>query len=130
MTDEIIVIVAYVGYFSLFLGLIPLPIIVTIGFRYAALIEDRVATDSGGIEAARMFWQGRVIGRFFRSSNVFAYLVLRSFPGSFFKQRASLLGDPNVPLPRHWQAWVVIPVLFLYLMVGSVLIASAITKML
>ncbi|MBK1873683.1 hypothetical protein FE848_10645 [Marinobacter sp. 1-3A] len=68
MTDESIVIAAYIGFASLFLGLIPLPIIVTIGFRYAALIEDRVATDSGGIEAARMFWQGRMIGRFFRSS--------------------------------------------------------------
>ncbi|GGE55011.1 hypothetical protein GCM10011533_04390 [Streptosporangium jomthongense] len=126
---DTIVMFAYIGYFSVFLGRIPLPIIVTIGFRYVALIEDRVATDSGGIATARMFWQGRVIGRFFRSSNVFAYLLLRSFRGSFFQQRASLLGDPDVRLPRLWQVWVMAPMIFLYLMVANVLIASAIIKM-
>lgn len=129
MTEDTIIIFAYIGYFSAFLGLIPLPIIVTIGFRYVALIEDRVATDSGGIATSRMFWQGRVIGRFFRSSNVFAYLLLRSFPGSFFKQRASLLGDPSVRLPRLWQVWVMAPTLFLYMMVANVLIANALIKM-
>lgn len=129
MTEDTIIIFAYIGYFSAFLGLIPLPIIVTIGFRYVALIEDRVATDSGGIATSRMLWQGRVIGRFIRSSSVFAYLLLRSFPGSFFKQRASLLGDPGVRLPRLWQVWVVAPAFFLYVMVANVLIASAIIKM-
>ncbi|MBQ0833075.1 hypothetical protein [Marinobacter sp.] len=128
MTEGTIVVVAYIGFYSLFLGLLPLPVIITIGFRYVVLIEDRVATDAGGIATARMLWQGRVIGRFFRSSNVFAYLLLRSLPGSFFKQRAALLGDPDVCLPRSWQAWVLAPALFLFSMLGIVLIANAILK--
>jgi len=33
---------------SLFIGLIPLLVIVTLGFRYTVLIEDRVATERGG----------------------------------------------------------------------------------
>lgn len=129
MTDETITILAYVGFYSLFLGLIPLLIIITIGFRYVVLIEDRVVTDKGGIATARMFWQGRVIGRFFRSGNVFAYLLLRSFPGSFFKQRASLLGDPDVCLPGSWQAWVLVPALLLFGMLAMALTANAIIKM-
>lgn len=52
-----------------------------------------------------------------RSSNVLAYLVLRAIPHPFFQQRASLLGDPAVPLPRSWQAWVITPMLLMYLAV-------------
>lgn len=129
MTEEAIALLAYIGFYSLFLGLLPLPVIITIGFRYVVLIEDRVATETGGIATARMLWQGRVISRFFRSSNVFAYLILRSFPGSFFKQRAALLGDPSVCLPRSWQVWVLAPALFQFTMLGIVLIASMILNM-
>lgn len=129
MTEEAIAVLAHIGFYSLFLGLLPLPVITTIGFRYVVLIEDRVATGTGGIATARMLWQGRMIGRFIRSSNVFAYLLLRSFPSSFFKQRAALLGDPDVCLPRSWQAWVLAPALFQFSMLGVVLIASAILKL-
>lgn len=44
---------AHIGYLSLFLGLLPLLVIVTLGFRYTVLIEDRVATESAGISTAR-----------------------------------------------------------------------------
>ncbi|MEH6355126.1 MAG: hypothetical protein V7760_03755 [Marinobacter sp.] len=71
---------------------------------------------------------GGVISRFIRSSNVFAYILLRSFPGPFFKQRAALLGDPDVNLPKIWQAWVLVPALFLFGMLAIALIANAILK--
>lgn len=108
---------AHIGYLSLFIGLIPLLVIVTLGFRYTVLIEDRVATERGGISTTRNIWQGKIIGRLMRSSNVFAYLIFRAIPFPFFQQRASLLGDPTVPLPRSWQAWVIAPMLLMYLAV-------------
>jgi len=74
------------------------------------------------------FGKGEWLAGFVRSSNVSAYLLLRSFPGSFFKQRAALLGDPDVRLPALWQAWVMMPMLWLYVMVASVLIANTIIK--
>ncbi|WP_375192369.1 hypothetical protein [Marinobacter sp.] len=117
MSDQLTYVLAHIGYFSLFVGLIPLLVIITIGFRYVSLIEDLVATERGGISAARYIWQGKLIGRLMRSSNVFAYLMFRAIPYPFFQQRASLLGDPAVPLPRKWQAWVITPMLLMYLAV-------------
>lgn len=128
MTDETITILAYIGFYSLFLGLLPLLVIIIIGFRYVVLIESRVANDAGGTATARMLWKEGVIGRFIRSSNVFAYVLLRSFPGPFFKQRAALLGDPDVNLPKIWQAWVLVQALFLFGMLAIALIASAILR--
>ena len=52
---------AHIGYLSLFIGLLPLLVIVTLGFRYTVLIEDRVATERGGISTARNIWQAWVI---------------------------------------------------------------------
>jgi hypothetical protein len=72
---------AHIGYLSLFLGLLPLLVIVTLGFRYTVLIEVRVATERGGSSTARNIWQGKIIGRLMRSSNVFAYLMLSSASG-------------------------------------------------
>ncbi|MGB1950545.1 MAG: hypothetical protein ACPHQ9_07250 [Marinobacter sp.] len=115
---------AHIGYASLFLGLLPLLVIVTLGFRYTVLIEDRVATERGGISTARNIWQGKIIGRLMRSSNVFAYLMFRAIPHPFFQQRASLLGDPAVPLPRRWQAWAITPMLLMYLAVLITLLSN------
>lgn len=129
MTETTIAILAYIGFYSLFVGLLPILVILTIGFKYVMLTEDRVATGTGGIATGRMVWRGRVIGRFFRSGNVFAYLLLRSFRGSFFKRRAALLGDPDVSLPRSWQAWVVVPASVLFAMLGIARIASAILNL-
>jgi len=117
MSDQLTYVLAHIGYLSLFVGLIPLLVIITVGFRYVSFIEERVATERGGISVARYIWQGKIIGRLMRSSNVFAYLMLRAIPYPFFQQRASLLGDPAVPLPRSWQAWVITPMLLMYLAV-------------
>jgi hypothetical protein len=119
---------AHIGYLSLFIGLLPLLVIVTLGFRYTVLIEDRVATERGGISTARNIWQGKIIGRLMRSSNVFAYLIFRAIPFPFFQQRASLLGDPAVTLPLRWQAWVIIPVLLMYLAVITTLITNLVIQ--
>lgn len=119
---------AHIGYLSLFLGLIPLLVIVTLGFRYTVLIEERVATETGGISTARNIWQGKIIGRLMRSSNVFAYLIFRAIPFPFFQQQASLLGDPAVPLPRRWQAWVIVPVLLMYLAVLTTLVTNLVIQ--
>lgn len=119
---------AHIGYLSLFLGLLPLLVIVTLGFRYTVLIEDRVATERGGISTARNIWQGKIIGRLMRSSNVFAYLIFRAIPFPFFQQRASLLGNPAVPLPRRWQAWVITPMLLMYLAVLTTLVTNLVIR--
>ncbi|MEQ5814029.1 hypothetical protein J3362_00825 [Marinobacter sp. NFXS11] len=119
---------AHIGYLSLFIGLMPLLLIFTLGFRYTVLIEARVATERGGISAARYIWQGKIIGRLMRSSNVFAYLIFRAIPSPFFQQRASLLGDPAVPLPRSWQAWVITPMLLMYLAVITTLVANLVIQ--
>jgi hypothetical protein len=119
---------AHIGYLSLFLGLLPLLVIVTLGFRYTVLIEDRVATERGGISTARYIWQGKIIGRLMRSSNVFAYLMFRAIPYPFFQQRASLLGDPAAPLPRRWQAWVITPMLLMYLAALTTLVTNLVIR--
>lgn len=119
---------AHIGYLSLFLGLMPLLVIVTLGFRYTVLIEDRVATERGGISTARNIWQGKIIGRLMRSSNVFAYLIFRAIPSPFFQQRSSLLSDPAVSLPRSWQAWVIVPVLLMYLAVLTTLVTNLVIQ--
>ncbi|PPI84477.1 hypothetical protein KEHDKFFH_09375 [Marinobacter maroccanus] len=124
MSDQLTYVLAHIGYLSLFVGLIPLLVIITIGFRYVSLIEDRVATERGGISTARYIWQGKIIGRLMRSSNVFAYLMFRAIPYPFFQQRASLLGDPAVPLPRRWQAWVITPMLLMYLAALTTLVTN------
>ena len=124
MNDEVIYVLAHIGYLSLFFGLLPLFVSITFGFRYVVLIENYVATKGSGIATAQDIWRGRVIGRFMRSSNVFAYLLLRLFPSSFFQQRASLLGDPSVSLPRSWQAWVIVPVLLMYVAVLTTLVTN------
>ncbi|NVD37212.1 hypothetical protein, partial [Marinobacter lutaoensis] len=90
MNDKAIYVLAHIGNFSLFFGLLPLLVILTISFRYVILIEHRVATEGSAISAARVIWTGKVIGRLMRSSNVFAYLVLRSTPFPFLRRRASL----------------------------------------
>lgn len=125
---ELIYTLAHIGYLSLFVGFIPLLVIITLGFRYTVLIEDRVATERGGISTARHIWQGRIIGRLMRSSNVFAYLTFRAIPYPFFQQRASLLGDPTVPLPLRWQAWVITPMLMMYLAVIITLAANLVIQ--
>ncbi|WP_430415441.1 hypothetical protein [Marinobacter adhaerens] len=119
---------AHIGYLSLFIGLMPLLVILTLGFRYTVLIEARVATERGGISAARYIWQGKIIGRLMRSSNVFAYLIFRAIPFPFFQQRASLLGDPAVSLPRSWQAWVITPMLLMYLAVITTLVTNLVIQ--
>lgn len=119
---------AHIGYLSLFIGLMPLLVIFTFGFRYTVLIEARVATERGGISTARNIWQGKIIGRLMRSSNVFAYLIFRAIPSPFFQQRASLLGDPAVPLPRSWQAWVIAPMLLMYLAVITTLVTNLVIQ--
>jgi hypothetical protein len=119
---------AHIGYLSLFIGLMPLLVILTLGFRYTVLIEARVATERGGISAARYIWQGKIIGRMMRSSNVFAYLIFRAIPFPFFQQRASLLGDPAVSLPRSWQAWVITPMLLMYLAVITTLVTNLVIQ--
>jgi len=119
---------AHIGYLSLFIGLMPLLVILTLGFRYTVLIEARVATERGGISAARYIWQGKIIGRMMRSSNVFAYLIFRAIPSPFFQQRASLLGDPAVSLPRSWQAWVITPMLLMYLAVITTLVTNLVIQ--
>ncbi|MBW4976808.1 hypothetical protein ABWH88_16530 [Marinobacter adhaerens] len=118
----------HIGYLSLFIGLMPLLVILTLGFRYTVLIEARVATERGGISAARYIWQGKIIGRLMRSSNVFAYLIFRAIPFPFFQQRASLLGDPAVSLPRSWQAWVITPMLLMYLAVITTLVTNLVIQ--
>lgn len=128
MSDQLTYVLAHIGYLSLFVGLIPLLVIITIGFRYVSLIEERVATERGGISAARYIWQGKIIGRLMRSSNVFAYLMFRAIPYPFFQQRASLLGDPAVPLPRRWQAWVITPMLLMYLAVLTTLVTNLVVS--
>ena len=119
---------AHIGYLSLFIGLMPLLVIFTFGFRYTVLIEARVATETGGISTARNIWQGKIIGRLMRSSNVFAYLIFRAIPSPFFQQRASLLGDPAVSLPRSWQAWVITPMLLMYLAVITTLVTNLVIQ--
>ncbi|TYC57556.1 hypothetical protein FMN52_13470 [Marinobacter sp. BW6] len=119
---------AHIGYLSLFIGLMPLLLIFTLGFRYTVLIEARVATERGGISTASNIWQGKIIGRLMRSSNVFAYLIFRAIPSPFFQQRASLLGDPAVPLPRSWQAWVITPMLLMYLAVITTLVTNLVIQ--
>lgn len=128
MSNQLIYMLAHIGYLSLFVGLLPLFAIITFGFRYVSLIEDRVATELGGISTTRNIWQGKIIGRLMRSSNVFAYLIFRAIPFPFFQQRASLLGDPAVTLPRRWQAWVIIPVLLMYLAVITTLITNLVIQ--
>lgn len=127
MTDKAIYVLAHIGYFSLFFGLLPLLVILTISFRYVILIEHRVATEGGAISAARVIWTGKVIGRLMRSSNVFAYLVLRSTPFPFLRRRASLLGNPCVLLPKSWQAWIIVPFFLLY---SSVLVTVVVNLVL
>ncbi|MTI99806.1 MAG: hypothetical protein FH752_14420 [Marinobacter adhaerens] len=119
---------AHIGYLSLFIGLMPLLVIFRFGFRYTVLIEARVATERGGISTARSIWQGKIIGRLMRSSNVFAYLIFRAIPSPFFQQRASLLGDPAVPSPRSWQAWVIAPMLLMYLAVITTLVTNLVIQ--
>ncbi|EON93070.1 hypothetical protein MARLIPOL_03520 [Marinobacter lipolyticus SM19] len=128
MSNQLVYALAHIGYLSLFVGLLPLFVIITFGFRYVSLIEDRVATKRGGISTARHIWQGKIIGRLMRSSNVFAYLIFRAIPFPFFQQRASLLGDPAVPLPRSWQAWVIVPVLLMYLAVLTTLLTNLVVS--
>ncbi|WP_349342547.1 hypothetical protein [Marinobacter sp. MMG032] len=119
---------AHIGYLSLFIGFMPLLVIFTFGFRYTVLIEARVATERRGISTARNIWQGKIIGRLMRSGNVFAYLIFRAIPSPFFQQRASLLGDPAVPLPLSWQAWVITPMLLMYLAVITTLVSNLVIQ--
>jgi len=95
VTEGTIVIWAYIGYCSLFLGLIPLPVIVTIGFRYVTIIEDRVAADAGGIATARMFWQGRVVGRFCQKQQCIRLSSTAKFSGFIFQAKSSSAWRPG-----------------------------------
>lgn len=125
MTDSLTAYIVYIGYGSLLLSFLPILIIITIGFRYVLLIEERVSKGSGGISTARTLWKGRVVGRFMRSGNVFAYLLFRSLPSKFFSRKAALLGDPDIDLPASWQAWVLLPGFMLCAFVAIAVIANA-----
>lgn len=124
MSEEVRIFAAYVVCGGIFLSLFAIIVMVTFGFNYVCRIEERVATKTGSIPSVKSIWSGGVMGRLVRSSHVFAYLVLRNFRLSLFRNRASLLGDPDVVLPKIWQAWCLIPALMMYGIHAVVLIAG------
>src|SRR5690554_3255616 len=126
LTEEVRIIAAYIVYGGIFISLLPILVMVTCGFIYVRKVEELVATKEGSISSVMTIWSDGVIGRLVRSSHIFAYIVLRNCRVSPLKKRAALLGDPDVPLPRSWQAWSLIPALAMYGVLAVVLVAGAV----
>lgn len=128
MNEEVRIFAAYVVCGGIFLCLLSIFVMVTYGFNYVCRVEELVATKKGSISSLREIWTDGVIGRLVRSSHIFAYLILRNCRLSFLKKRAALLGDPEVLLPKSWQAWCLVPALTMYGTLAVVLIAGSIVR--
>lgn len=124
MSEEWRIFAAYVVAGGILLSLLFIFVIVTTGFRYAKKIEQRVSTHSGGLSTISQIWSEALVGRLVRCSHIFAFLVFRNCSSPFCYKRASMLGDPDVPLPRLWQAWCLVPVLSMYGTLAVVLLAG------
>ncbi|MDI9244536.1 hypothetical protein [Marinobacter sp. CHS3-4] len=129
MSEELRLLSAYLVAGGILMGFIALVVLVTIGFRYVRRIEERVSTSTGSIAGVSQIYSDGLIGRLVRSSHVFAYLVFRNCSSSFCYRRASMLGDPEAPLPKSWQAWCLIPALLLYGIIAGVLVVGAVAKL-
>ncbi|MGB1950544.1 MAG: hypothetical protein ACPHQ9_07245 [Marinobacter sp.] len=114
MTEEWRIFAAYVVAGGILLSLLLIVVTVTTGFRYAKKIEQRVSTRSGSLSTISQIWSETLVGRLVRCSHIFAFLVFRNCSSCFCHRRASMLGDPDIPLPRLWQAWCLAPVLSMY----------------
>lgn len=125
MSEEWQIFAAYVVAGGILLSLLSIFMIVTVGFRYAQKIEEQVSTPTGSLSRVSQIWSSELVGRLVRCSHVFAFLVFRNCSLRFCQQRASILGDPDVSLPRLWQAWCLVPVLSMYGTLAVVLLAGA-----
>jgi len=128
VSEEWRIFAAYVVAGGTILSLLFIFVIVTTGFRYAQKIEQRVATHSGSLSSTSQIWSEALVGRLVRCSHVFAFLVFRNCSSRFCRKRASTLGDPDVPLPRLWQAWCLVPVLSMYGVLAVVLVAGVLMQ--
>jgi hypothetical protein len=124
VSEEWRIFAAYVVAGGIILSLLFIFVIVTTGFRYVQKIEQRVAKHSGSLSSTSQIWSEALVGRLVRCSHVFAFLVFRNCSSRFCRKRASTLGDPDVPLPRLWQAWCLVPVLSMYGVLAVVLLAG------
>jgi len=124
VTEEWRIFAAYVVAGGILLSLLLIVVTVTTGFRYAKKIEQRVSTPSGSLSSISQIWSEALVGRLVRCSHIFAFLVFRNCSSRFCHKRASMLGDPDVPLPRLWQAWCLVPVLSMYGTLVLVLLAG------
>jgi hypothetical protein len=124
VSEEWRIFAAYVVAGGILLSLLFIFVIVTTGFRYAKKIEQRVATHSGSLSSISRIWSGALVGRLVRCSHIFAFLVFRNCSFPFCYKRASTMGAPDVPLPRLWQAWCLVPVLSMYGVLAVVLLAG------
>jgi len=128
VSDEWRIFSAHVVAGGILLNLLFIFVIVTTGFRYAKKIEQRVATHSGSLSSISQIWSEALVGRLVRCSHVFAFLVFRNCSSRFWHRRASTLGDPDVPLPKLWQAWCLVPVLPMYGTLAVVLVAGVLMQ--
>ncbi len=124
MSEEWRIFAAYVVAGGVLLSLLFILVTVTKGFRFAKKIEQRVSTRSGSLYSISQTWSETLIGRLVRCSHIFAFLIFRNRSSTFCQKRASMLGDPDVPLPRLWQAWCLVPVLSMYGALVVVLLAG------
>lgn len=129
MSEEWRIGAAYVVAGGILLSLLFIFVTVTMGFRYAKKIEQRVSTRSGSLSSISQTWSEALVGRLVRCSHVFAFLVFRNCSAHFCHERASLLGDPDVPLPKLWQAWCLAPVCSMYGTLVIVLLASVVIQL-
>ncbi len=128
VSEEWRIFAAYVVAGGILLSLLFVFVIVTTGFRYAKKIEQRVSTRSGSLSSISQIWSEALVGRLVRCSHIFAFLVFRNCSSRFCHRRASMLGDPDVPLPRHWQAWVIAPMLLMYRAVITTLVTNLVIQ--
>jgi hypothetical protein len=119
----------YVIAGGILLGLVTLLTLVTISFSYIRRIEQLISTSPGTIASVSQIYSEGLVGRLVRASHVFAYLVFRNCSTAFCLRRAAMLGDPEVPLPRSWQAWCLIPFLMVYGIFAVILVVGAVAKL-
>ena len=124
MNEEARIFAAYVVCGGILFSLLSIFLMITYGFKYVCQVEELVSTTKGSISSVREIWTGGVIGRLVRVGHVFAYLILRSSRLAFFKKKAALLGDPEILIPKSWQAWCLIPALTMCGTLAVVLIAG------
>lgn len=124
MSEELRIFAAYVVAGGILLSLMFIVLTVTKGFHYAKKIEQRVSTRSGSLSTISQIWSEALVGRLVRCSHIFAFLVFRNCSSRFCHKRAFMLGNPDVPLPRRWQAWCLVPVLSMYGTLVVVLLAG------